>query len=104
MRTRVSVNFHAQHLIEDALLNVGDDAVCDPRQDHLLAIGRRALDRIDGDDRRGDFPDSLEVAADEDLVDDPADDPGRKRSGECNQGHHRNSKDIAFPVLRALIR
>ena len=103
MRAAVIADLHPQHLVEDALLDVGDDAVADPRQDDLLAIGRKALDRVNGHDRRRDFPHGLEVAADEDLVDDLADDPRRQRGGEGDQAHHREGEDIALPVLGALI-
>ena len=67
--------------------------------DNLLSVGRKALDRVNDDDRRRDFPDRREVAADEDLVDDLADDPGGKRGRERDQAHHRKGEDIALPVL-----
>ena len=103
VRAAVIADLHPEHLVEDALLNVGDDAVRDPRQHHLLAVGRRSLDRIDRHDRRRDLPDGLQVPADEDLVDDLADDPGGERRGEGDQAHHREGKDVALPVLGALV-
>ena len=104
MRAAVVADLHPQHLVEDALLDIRNNAVCDHRQGHLLAVGRQPLDRVDGYDRRGDLPDRLEVAADEDLVDDPADDPGRERGGHGDQGHHRKGEGVALPVLGALIQ
>ena len=99
----VVADLHPEHLVEDAGLNVGDDPVGDPRQHHLLAVGRGALDRVDHHDRRGDLPDGLQVPADEDLVDDPADDPGGERRGDGDQAHHREGEGIAFPVPGALV-
>ena len=61
MGAAVVADLHPQHLVEDALLDIGDNIVGDPRQDHLLAVGRQSLDRVDGHDRRGDLPDRLEV-------------------------------------------
>ena len=88
MRLAVIGDIHPQHLVEDARLDVGDDAVGDPRQRHLLAVGGEALDGVDGDDRRGDLPDSAELVRDEDLVDDLSDDPGRQRGRQGDQAHH----------------
>ena len=96
-------DLHPQHLVENAPLDVGDDAVGDPRQHDLLAIGREALDRVDRHDRRGDFPDGLQASADEDLVDDLADDPGGEGGGRGDQRHHREGEGVALPVLGALI-
>ena len=93
MRPAVVADLHPQHLVEDAPLDVGDDAVADPRQDDLLAVGRKALDRVDDHDRRRDLPDRLQIAADEDLVDDPADDPRRQRGGQRDQAHHREREE-----------
>ena len=104
MGAAVITDFHPQHLVEDALLDVGDNIVGDPRQDHLLTVGRQPLDSVDGNDRRRDLPDCLEVSADENLVDDPADDPGRERRGDGDQGHHREGEGVALPVLGALIQ
>ena len=103
MRPAVIADLHPQHLVEDAPLDVGDDAVADLRQDDLLPVGREALDRVDGDDRRGDLPDRLEITADEDLVDDLADDPGRKRGRQRDEAHHRKGESVALPVLEALV-
>ena len=71
--------------------------------DHLLPVGGGALDRVNHHDRRGDLPHRRQVPADEDLVDDPADDPGGQRRGDGDQGHHRKGEGIAFPVPCALI-
>ena len=57
MRLAVIGDLHPQHLVEDARLDVGDDAVGDARQRHLLAVGGEALDGVDGDDGGGDLPD-----------------------------------------------
>ena len=99
----VVTDLHPQHLVEDALLNAGDDAVGDPRQHHLLAVGRSALDRVDRHDRRGDLPDGVQVSPDEDLVDDLADDPGGQRRGDGDQAHHREGEEVALPVLGSLV-
>ena len=103
MLATVVSDLHPQHLVEDAPLDVGDDAVADPRQDDLLPVGREALDRVNDHDRPGDFPHRRETAADEHLIDDLADDPGRQRGGERNQAHHRKGEGVALPVLEALI-
>ena len=104
MGAAVVTDLHPQHLVENAALNVGDDTVGHSRQHHLLAVGRQALDRVNGHDRCGDLPNRLEIAADEDLVDNLADDPGRERRGHRDQPHHRKGEEIALPVLGALIR
>src|SRR6516164_2361676 len=39
MRAGIVAHLHPQHLVEDAPLHVGDDAVADPRHGDLLAIG-----------------------------------------------------------------
>ena len=103
MGAAVVADLHPEHLVEDALLDVGDDPVRHPRQHHLLAVGRRALDRVDRDDRRRDLPHRVHVPADEDLVDDPADDPGRQRRSDRDQGHHPEGEQVALPVLGALV-
>ena len=104
MRAAVIDDLHPQHLVEDAPLDVGDNAVADPRKRDLLPIGRKALNRVDDHDRRGDFPHRREAAPDEDLVDDLADDPGRQRGRERDQAHHREGEKITLPVLCALDR
>ena len=103
MRSAVIADLHSEHLVEDAPLHVRDDVVADPRHDDLLAVGRKALDRVNRHDRRRDFPDRAQVATDEDLVDDPADDPCRQRRRERDQAHHREGEEIALPMLEALI-
>ena len=104
MGLAVVANLHPEHLVEDALLDVRHDRVCDSRQHHLLAIGRKALDGVDRDNRGRDFPDGRQLLGHEDLVDDPTDDPsGRRRRGR-NQAHHREREDVPLPVLRALVQ
>ena len=84
-------------------LDVGDDGVADPRHDDLLAVGGHALDRIDDHDRGRDLRQRGQVAADEDLIDDPPDDPRRQRRRGRDHAHHREGEEIALPVLEALI-
>ena len=103
MRLAVIADLHPQHLVEHAPLDVGDNAVADPRHDDLLSVGRQALDRVDDHDRDRDLPHRLEIAADEDLVDDLADDPGGHRGRQRDQAHHRNPEGVALPVLGALV-
>jgi hypothetical protein len=103
MALGVRGDLHPQHLVEDALLDVGDDGVGDSRQRHLIAVGRQALDGVDDDDRQGDAPDGGDVLVDEDVVDDAADDPRRQRRGQRDDAEHRERQRVALPMLEALV-
>ncbi len=103
MRLAVIAHLHPQHLVEHALLDVGDNTVADLRHHNLLSVGRKALHCVNDDNRRRDFPHRRKAAADENLVDDLADNPGGKRGRKRDEGHHRKREGVALPVLEALV-
>ncbi len=62
----------AHQLGEQPTLVVGEDGIADLRQDHLMAVGRRALEDEDQDGYARQNRDAADVLVDIGLVDDLA--------------------------------
>ena len=103
MRAAVIGDLHPQHLVEDAPLDVGDNAVADPRQDDLLPVGRKALDGVDDDDRRGDFPHRRKLRPTKISLTILPMIQAESAVVQRDQAHHRESEGVALPVLGALV-
>ncbi len=92
----------AHQLGEQPALVVGEDGVGDLRQDHLVTVGRRALEDEDQDGDPGQDRDAADILVDIGLVDDLAEQIGRAGGGRRRDRHQRERQQIAAPVGGAL--
>ena len=94
----------AHQLGEQPALVVGEDGVADLRQDHVMAVGRRALEDEDHDGDAGQDRDAADVLVDIGLVDDLAEQIGRAGGGRRRDRHQRERHQIAPPIGGSLFR
>ena len=102
MPFREEADAFAHQLGEQPALIVGEDRVTDLRQDHGVTVGRDALDDEQEDRHAGQSRDAGNVPCDIGLVDDLAQDVGRRRGRAGRDAHQNEGRQVAPPIDRAL--